>query len=205
MTVNIYDASGNLASGANVVMSGYDTTGVRMTGSASQTSSASGSVKFTYQYHAGPPYFNASFQATKGAQSGTSGSGISGANVATSVMMKGPVTSTGTPPSPSTGTATNGAPPPGLVLLAPKGGETWAAGSTQQIKWSGGSPAWPMTLEIVNGTGSQVLVDLTESAKNTGSYSYTVAMPAGQYIMYLQGDRGKADTAWTYGKAFTVK
>jgi hypothetical protein len=112
MTVNIYDSRGALVPGASVLMSGFDAANVRLTGAPLQTSNASGSVRFTYQYHSGPPYYQATFRATKGALSGTSASGISGANVATSVQMQGAVAPPPPPPFPSTGTVPTPPAPP---------------------------------------------------------------------------------------------
>jgi hypothetical protein len=96
------------------------------------------------------------------------------------------------------------APPAPLAIVSPAGGVTWAAGSAQQIKWTGGSSSWPMTISVINGSGSQVLETLTSNAANNGAYSWTVNLPAGSYLMYVQGDAGKSDSNWVYGKAFTV-
>ncbi|MDO8806733.1 MAG: carboxypeptidase regulatory-like domain-containing protein [Elusimicrobiota bacterium] len=93
---------------------------------------------------------------------------------------------------------------PPLVLVSPQGGEALTAGSALEIKWTGGNPSWPIYISIVNGAGTQAIKAIVETTPNNGSYNWTVDMPAGSYLIYVQGNRGNASSGWVYGKPFTV-
>ncbi len=69
------------------------------------------------------------------------------------------------------GTATTTAP---LKVTAPNGGETWAKGSTQTIKWTGGASTWKLEVLLKNASTTNTVVTIATSTANTGSISWKV-------------------------------
>ncbi len=80
---------------------------------------------------------------------------------------------------------------PSITVLSPNGGENWAVGSTQTIKWSGENTN--STIQILlfpwsakNSTSVySPTATIVSSTANTGLYSWTLpsSIPAGQYFV----------------------
>jgi hypothetical protein len=64
-------------------------------------------------------------------------------------------------------------PPPTLTMIAPNGGESWAAGSTQTIRWSSTGALASVGLEFSASSGA-VWTLITASTNNDGAYQWTV-------------------------------
>jgi hypothetical protein len=62
-------------------------------------------------------------------------------------------------------------PPPTVVVIAPNGGETWYAGSTQQIQWTTLSVSGAIKIEYFNGTDWKLVVD---NEANDGFYDWLI-------------------------------
>jgi len=68
-----------------------------------------------------------------------------------------------------------------LTLTSPNGGESWAAGSTQSIKWSyTGNPGTTVKIELIKGAGAPVSLADTAPIGSSGSGAYSWAIPSGQ-------------------------
>jgi 5-hydroxyisourate hydrolase-like protein (transthyretin family) len=66
-----------------------------------------------------------------------------------------------------------------LTLTAPNGGETWAAGSTQTIRWTyTGNPGTTVKIELIKGGGAPVSIIDSTPIGSSGSSSYTWTLPS---------------------------
>ncbi len=73
-----------------------------------------------------------------------------------------------------------------VAVLSPNGGEKWQAGSTQTVRWSGGSPNWTVAVDLRQTPTSQG-VQTSPNISNSGSYTFSVStnVPPGQYYIYI--------------------
>lgn len=61
-----------------------------------------------------------------------------------------------------------------LKVVSPNGGEVWAKGSTQTIKWSGGASTWKLEVLLKNASTTNTVATIATSTANTGSISWKV-------------------------------
>jgi Ser-Thr-rich glycosyl-phosphatidyl-inositol-anchored membrane family len=87
--------------------------------------------------------------------------------------------------------------------LLPQGGETWTAGTTHTVEWSGG-PVGNVTVYAISVTPFQVADVIAASVPNTGFAQWTIptSLAPGQYNLFV-GDPGF--TTYTYGPTFNVQ
>lgn len=94
-------------------------------------------------------------------------------------------------PSPSpTPTATSSATP--FRILIPNGGESWAFGSEQILKWEGGDTinTWPVYLSLIDATRNMAIREFVINTPNDGGEPWVVDLPSGTYYkIYGQGCR----------------
>lgn len=77
---------------------------------------------------------------------------------------------------------------PGITLIAPNGGETWQAGSTQEITWSSTGVSGNVRI-VLSVNGNPLLPDIASSTANDGSYSWTIPSnqtPQDNYEIYIE-------------------
>jgi hypothetical protein len=119
-----------------------------------------------------------------------------------------PAQPTPTPPPAPTLTLPIPTPTPATLpfkIISPNGGENWAYGSAQTIKWQDADKSWAIYLTIIDSSGKQVLRSLANNLANTGSANWVVDLPPGQYIMYAEACAGCSNMVWDYSDApFTV-
>lgn len=88
-------------------------------------------------------------------------------------------------------------PPTGIRLVYPNGGEVFAHGSTQIIRWSGGAADKPVRIRIRRGANT---LDVTDSAPGNGHYKWVVPESLAEatgYVMEiaLVGEPATADAS----------
>ncbi len=90
-----------------------------------------------------------------------------------------------------------------LVILSPSGNETWTAGSTQTIKWSGKSATSTINLSLVDN--KQSYVSIARNTANDGAESWVVPafVPPGQYKMYASCSNCEAPPSGYTGGNYT--
>lgn len=88
--------------------------------------------------------------------------------------------------------------------VVPVGGETWTAGTSHTIHWTGGPVGSNVTVQIGSIATSSVVATLISNGPNVGYAVWTIpfALPAGQYIVYIED---AARTTWTYGPIVNVQ
>lgn len=74
-----------------------------------------------------------------------------------------------------------------LVVLGPSGGETWVNGSTQTIKWSGGTSEWNIYMSLVDNNAWTTYTTLFSNLTNDGEESWTIPayIPPGSYLIHI--------------------
>lgn len=87
--------------------------------------------------------------------------------------------------------------------LLPQGGETWTAGTTHTVEWTGG-PAI-VNVYAISLTPFQVADVIAAGVSNTGFEQWTIpsSLAPGQYILFV-GDITN-NTVYIYGPTFTVQ
>jgi hypothetical protein len=90
-----------------------------------------------------------------------------------------------------------------FTLTLPAGGETWTAGTTHTLYWTGGNPTWNVNLVFIDVTNSVVYEYFNLNSANTGEAVYTLpaSLPTGTYQFYIEEVN---DSTWTYGPIFTI-
>jgi hypothetical protein len=74
-----------------------------------------------------------------------------------------------------------GPPPPSITVSVPNGAESWAAGTTQTIRWTyTGSPGSYVKIELYKGTALNRTITSSRSIGSNGNGSYTWAIPSSQ-------------------------
>ncbi len=76
-----------------------------------------------------------------------------------------------------------------IKIESPNGGELWAPGSTQMVKWSSGPIGKPanVIIEYSTDNGSHWMPDYIASVANTGSYLWTIPnTPSNQCILKIK-------------------
>jgi hypothetical protein len=98
--------------------------------------------------------------------------------------------------------------PPGTSAAAlqwtlPVGGETWTAGTTHTVEWSGGVPSWSVNVQVIRLIPFQVAGAVALGTSNDGFASWTIpaGLAPGVYQLYVE-EVGLND--YTYGPEFTV-
>jgi len=89
-----------------------------------------------------------------------------------------------------------------VTVLSPNGGQTWIAGSQQQVQWNSQGTISTVKIELYNGTAWQTLAD---GVANTGAYNMDV--PAGinsQQCLIKVSDAANASVADQSDAAFTI-
>lgn len=88
--------------------------------------------------------------------------------------------------------------------LLPAGGETWTAGTTHTVEWSGG-PASNVDLLLISLSPYQVWGPIAINVPNSGAYSWPIPanVPPGPYQVYV-GDTG-TPTVWAYSQSITIQ
>jgi beta propeller repeat protein len=89
-----------------------------------------------------------------------------------------------------------------ITVISPNGGQTWIAGSQQQVQWQSQGTISTVKIELYNGTSWQILAD---GVANAGSYTITV--PAGinsQQCLIKVSDSANASVADQSDAVFTI-
>lgn len=91
-----------------------------------------------------------------------------------------------------------------LGWLLPTGGETWTAGTTHTVEWSGGTPSNTVNVQLIQMTPFQVAGAIAIGVPNTGAASWTipVGITPGAYQVYVIEP---ASGDYTYSNTFTVR
>lgn len=74
-----------------------------------------------------------------------------------------------------------------LVALSPSGGEIWKNGSTQDLKWSGGTNDWNISVALIDSSNNTTYTTIFNSTANDGAENWTVPayIPPGSYVSYV--------------------
>ncbi len=91
-----------------------------------------------------------------------------------------------------------------LGWLLPSGGETWTAGTTHTVEWTGGSPGWSVNVSVIRLVPFQNADLVALGTTNDGFASWTIPanFPPGAYQLYVEE---ASVSTWTYSQAFTVQ
>lgn len=109
----------------------------------------------------------------------------------------------------TTTTSTTTAPASGgpLTLVYPNSG-TFSQGQSVQISWRGGDTTKPIYLALISQIPFKTQQVITHQVNyNGGTYSNWVipsTMPAGNYMVYVQSNRGASPSQWMYGGLITI-
>ena len=70
-----------------------------------------------------------------------------------------------------------GPPPPGIIVSSPNGGQTWAAGSTQNISWTYVGDPGNLKIELLKGATvvGTIVSSVSKGSSGTGSYSWKIS------------------------------
>jgi hypothetical protein len=91
-----------------------------------------------------------------------------------------------------------------FTLTLPAGGETWTAGTSHTLYWTGGSPTWSVNMAFIDVTNAVVYQYFNLNGPNNGETVFTLpaGLPAGTYQFYIEEVN---DSTWTYGPQFTIQ
>jgi hypothetical protein len=91
-----------------------------------------------------------------------------------------------------------------FALTLPAGGETWTAGTSHTLYWSGGNPTWNVNLALIDVTNNLTVQFFNMNGLNNGETVYTLPanLPSGTYSFYIEE---VAFATWTYGPSFTIQ
>jgi hypothetical protein len=90
-----------------------------------------------------------------------------------------------------------------IQVTSPNGGETWQAGSTQNITWTSTAVAGTVQIQpYLNGTAQAVI---TTSASNSGSYSWTIPSSYTAGSGYTMSVSAMSGQVWDFSdSSFTI-
>lgn len=91
-----------------------------------------------------------------------------------------------------------------LAWLLPGGGETWTAGTTHSVEWTGGLPGWSVNVRVIRLVPFQTADLVALGTTNDGFASWTIPanFPPGAYQLYVEE---ASVSAWAYSSTFTVQ
>lgn len=90
-----------------------------------------------------------------------------------------------------------------FTFQVPAGGETWTAGTTHTIEWTG-TPGGNVNIQVIDFNTASVVGNVTLNAPNAfvASWNLPPTLPPGQYQLYIED---VPVTTWSYGPVFTVR
>lgn len=82
-------------------------------------------------------------------------------------------------------------------------GEDYCAGTSRSIAWTGGDPGDLVTLKLYNTVSKSIVITITDSAANDGSYLWQIPpiTPDGSYAIYIEGG---SPLGWAYGPELNI-
>lgn len=90
-----------------------------------------------------------------------------------------------------------------FTWLLPAGGETWTAGTTHKVEWSGG-PAANVNVSVIRLVPFQVAGSIAANVPNAGYETWAIppTLTPGSYQLYVEDT---AVSEYTYGPTFTIQ
>lgn len=90
-----------------------------------------------------------------------------------------------------------------FTFLVPAGGETWNAGETHTIRWTGGCAEWQVHLALIFVDPFQVWSGISPAITNDRSFEWTIPVdvPTSDYYLYVMEENART---WSYGPAFHI-
>lgn len=108
--------------------------------------------------------------------------------------------------SPGEITVTGGPAPPAVTVVLPNGGESFQAGSSQNVTWNASGGAGPLTISIdLSTNGGSTFSNVTSGLSNSGSFSWTVpSSPTTQGRIRVTASDGQTQASDTSDGNFTI-
>lgn len=94
---------------------------------------------------------------------------------------------------------------PATTVISPAHGQSWMAGSTRNITWTASDPAGVDSVSLIlAGEGHPFYQTLASGIPNSGSFAWTIAVPANTYRVQVRPTDGWGNTGYGQSGVLTV-